>query len=58
MKTYEIEEDSGKVALYLGDTKGGLTMIHTEACYRMRPDDARDMAEELISIADKIDGKG
>lgn len=57
MRRYEISEEDGKVVLLLGDTKGGLTMIHIDAEYPMAPSDAREMAEDLISVADKVEGK-
>ena len=55
MRRYEISEEDGMVVLLLGDTKGGLTMVRIDAEYPMTPEHAREMAEDLIIVANEIE---
>jgi hypothetical protein len=55
MQTWEVAADNGKVALTIGDTKGGLGILHVEAELIMTPFDARDLAEELMRIAEALE---
>jgi hypothetical protein len=55
MQTWEISEDKGKVLLEIGDTKGGLSLIHIDAELALTPWDARDLAEQLMKAADEVE---
>lgn len=55
MRTYEIVvTEDNKLALTIGETKGGLMVIDVEAEYVMTADEAREMGEELIRSADLL----
>jgi hypothetical protein len=57
MQTWEISEDKGKVLLEIGDTKGGMSLLHIDAELALSPWDARDLAEQLLKAADEVEAQ-
>jgi hypothetical protein len=55
MFSYEITAEDGKVVLLIGDTKGGLTLVHIDAEVILSPADAREIGEELCRAADEVE---
>lgn len=55
MFTWEVSEDDGKVVLLIGDTKGGLTLVHVDAELILSPADAREIGKELCRATDEVE---